>query len=322
MAEDRLMHGRRTRQSQETGTVFAADVGGSFIRLARSAAPGNIELLVTLPTPVNSWDEFCDALDGAFRKHSSGHSGSLALSIAGVVDPDTTTALSANIPCITGHRLSLELGERLQRQVIAANDADCLALAEAIEGAGKGHEIVFCAVLGTGVGGGLIVDGRLVRGRGGLTGEWGHGPILNTSVEIDGKIVTVPRFSCGCGQSGCVDTIGGARGIERLHRFLNAVDATSRTIIQDWLAGCQKAERTVSAYLQLVADPLAAVVNITGTSIIPVGGGLATASELISAIDEAVRGRILRKTEQPIVVPGVLGSDGGLVGAAILGRQA
>ncbi|WP_273794298.1 ROK family protein [Brucella intermedia] len=316
------MHDRSTRQSQRSGTVLAADVGGSFIRLARSTQPGNVELLEKLPTPADSWEEFGRALETALRTHASNEEWPLALSIAGLVDPDTTTALSANIPCITGHKLSHELGERLQRRVITANDADCLTLAEAIEGAGKDHDIVFCAVLGTGVGGGLVVDGRLVRGKGGLTGEWGHGPILNTSVDLDGQTVLVPRFSCGCGQSGCVDTIGGARGIERLHRFLNAADATSHRIMQDWLDGCQMAGRTISAYLQLVADPLAAVVNVTGTSIIPVGGGLATASELISAIDEAVRARILREAEQPIVVPGIFGSDGGLVGAAILGHQA
>lgn len=315
------MHDRRMLQSQQVGTVFAADVGGSFIRLARSANPGDIELLEKLPTPANSWDEFGDALETALRTHASDEAGPLALSIAGLVDPDTSTAFSANIPCVTGHRLSSELGERLQRPVVAANDADCLALAEAIEGAGKGHDIVFCAVLGTGVGGGLVVDGRLVRGKGGLTGEWGHGPILNTSVEVDGQTVLIPRFSCGCGQSGCVDTIGGARGIERLHHFLNGINASSHAVLQEWRAGDQKARRTVSIYLKLVADPLAAVVNITGASIIPVGGGLATASELISALDEAVRARILRKTDAPIVAPGIFGSDGGLVGAAVLGHQ-
>lgn len=315
------MHDRRTRQSQPAGTVFAADVGGSFFRLARSTYPGHIELLEKLPTPANNWEEFSDALETALRTHASNEAGPLALSIAGLVDPDTSTAFSANIPCITGHRLSPELGGRLRRQVVAVNDADCLALAEAIEGAGKGHEIVFCAVLGTGVGGGLVVDGRLVRGKGGLTGEWGHGPILSTCVEIDGQTVTVPRFDCGCGQSGCVDTIGGARGIEKLHQFLNSIDASSHTVLQGWLEGKPDARRTITAYLQLVADPLAAVVNITGASIIPVGGGLATASELISALDEAVRARILRKTDSPLVVPGIFGSDGGLVGAAISGHQ-
>ncbi|GAA5618038.1 ROK family protein [Brucella anthropi] len=315
------MHDRRMRQSRQAGTVFAADVGGSFIRLARSVHPGHIELLEKLPTPASSWDEFGGALETVLRTRASDEVGPLALSIAGLVDPVTSSAFSANIPCITDHRLSLELGERLERQVIAANDADCLALAEAIEGAGKGHDIVFCAVLGTGVGGGLVIDGRLVRGKAGLTGEWGHGPILNTYVEIDGQTVSVPRFDCGCGQSGCVDTIGGARGIEKLHQFLNGIDASSHAVLQEWLEGRPEARRTITAYLQLVADPLAAVVNITGTSIIPVGGGLATASELISALDTAVRARILRKMNQPLVVPGVFGSDGGLVGAAILGHQ-
>ncbi|WP_139974206.1 MULTISPECIES: ROK family protein [Brucella/Ochrobactrum group] len=315
------MHDRKTRQSQPARTVFAADVGGSFMRLARSTHPGHIEPLEKLPTPASSWGAFGDALATALRMHASGEAGPIALSIAGLVDPDTSTAFSANIPCITGHRLSLELGERLQRRVIAANDADCLALAEAIEGVGKGHGIVFCAVLGTGVGGGLVVDGRLVRGKAGLTGEWGHGPILNTCVEIDGQTVSIPRFDCGCGQRGCVDTIGGARGIEKLHQFLNGIDASSHAVLQEWSEGRPEARRTVTAYLQLVADPLAAVINITGASIVPVGGGLSTASNLIAALDQAVRTRILRKTDAPLIIPGVFSSDGGLVGAAILGHK-
>src|SRR5690606_38366431 len=104
-AEDRPMHDRSTRQSQRSGTVLAADVGGSFIRLARSTQPGNVELLEKLPTPADSWEEFGRALETALRTHASNEEWPLALSIAGLVDPDTTTALSANIPCITGHKL-------------------------------------------------------------------------------------------------------------------------------------------------------------------------------------------------------------------------
>ncbi len=110
-------------------------------------------------------------------------------------------------------------------------------------------------------------------------------------------------------------------GIEKLHHFLNGGAADSRAILRQWQDGHREANRTVEAYLQLVADPLAAVVNITGASIIPVGGGLATAAGLISALDIAVRARILRKTDSPVVVPGKFGSEGGLIGAAIMGHR-
>ncbi|WP_420963043.1 ROK family protein [Brucella sp. IR073] len=302
--------------------VFAADIGGSYIRLAYSARPGSLELLDRLPTPAGDWAALVDALSRLMKRHARGSGAPLAISIAGLVDPEDGKAFSANIPCITGHRLEQELGEQLRRHVFAANDADCLALAEAGEGAGAGHRIVFCAVLGTGVGGGLVAEGRLISGAGGLSGEWGHGPILNTSVELEGEEqISIPRFACGCGQNGCVDTIGGARGIERLHRFLNAEEKDSYGVLSAWQEGDIPAGRTVSAYLQLVANPLAAVVNITGASIVPIGGGFASATQLIAELDKAVRRRILRRVDQPLVVPGKFTSDGSLIGAAVLGRR-
>ncbi|GGA86403.1 N-acetylglucosamine kinase [Brucella endophytica] len=311
-----------TPSAPDAPPVFAADIGGSFIRFAYSARPGSLELLDRLPTPAGNWTAFVDALHGLLERHANGTDAPLAISIAGLVDPADGKAFSANIPCITGHRLEQELGERLGRRVFAANDADCLALAEAGEGAGAGHRIVFCAVLGTGVGGGLVAEGRLIRGAGGLSGEWGHGPILNTTVELEGEgQITIPRFACGCGQQGCVDTIGGARGIERLHQFLNAEEKDSYGILTAWQDGDLPAHRTISAYLQLVADPLSAVVNITGASVVPIGGGLANATPLIAELDKAVRQRILRRVDEPLVVPGKFSSDGGLIGAAVLGRR-
>jgi N-acetylglucosamine kinase len=238
-----------------------------------------------------------------------------------LVDPRDGFATSANIPCITGRPIAKELSDLLRRPVVAANDADCLTLAEANEGAGRGHCVVFCAVMGTGIGGGLAVDGRLVRGAGGVTGEWGHGPILNTTIQLDGRTMHIPRFSCGCGQAGCVDTVGGARGIERLHGFLHERSETSHDILQQWQDGEPESGTTVAAYLELVADPLALAVNITGASVVPVGGGLASATPLIAALDRAVRARILNRFDQPLVVPAVRQEDGGLVGAAVLGHQ-
>jgi N-acetylglucosamine kinase len=175
--------------------------------------------------------------------------------------------------------------------------------------------------MGTGIGGGLAIDGRLVRGAGGVTGEWGHGPIVNTTVELHGETLHIPRFSCGCGQSGCADTVGGARGIERLHHFLHGCEETSYRILEDWQAKEVKAVKTVALWLELIADPLALSVNVTGASIVPVGGGLASVTSLIHALDMAVRKRILNRFDYPLVTPALRQEDGGLVGAAVLGHQ-
>lgn len=327
MSHDHIMNRHASR------AVFAADIGGSFIRLGYSSEPGIIRQLEKVPTPSDDWESFVTALSEMLKRNDQLNEKTvdkapLALSIAGLIDPVDGASFSANIACINGHRLEQELSLRLGRRVVAANDADSLALAEATEGAGLGHNVVFCAILGTGVGGGLVTNGQLVRGAGGMTGEWGHGPVLNTMLELaefDLENVDtpcyIPRFECGCGQKGCVDTIGGARGLERLHQYLHNIESNSRTILQNWHENDAQAKLTVCAYLELIADPLSVVVNTTGASIIPVGGGLAADKRLIQALDQAVRSRILRPTEHPLIVPAKFHSDGGLIGAAILGRQ-
>ncbi|XHS77961.1 ROK family protein [Burkholderiaceae bacterium UC74_6] len=300
-----------------TPTLLVADIGGSNIRLGRHRQADACELLTAVPTPAHDWELFCAALDTAVRSFSQGDAA-LSISIAGVVVPETGEVVAANLPCLAGRPLAAELTARLGLPVVVTNDADCAALAEARVGAGAGHEVVFCAVLGTGVGGGLVVDGRLVRGAGGLTGEWGHAPIVNEAMVQtgDGRSLRVPRFRCGCGLSGCADTIGGARGLERLHRFLHEQEQkNSREILEAWAGGAPLAVATVAAYIELLSGPLALAVNITGASVVPVCGGLGRNEALVAALDTAVRQLILRRSEQPLVVPSRL-HEAGLVGAA------
>jgi N-acetylglucosamine kinase len=192
-------------------------------------------------------------------------------------------------------------------------------MAEAISGAGRGHRIVFGAILGTGVGGGLVADGRLVNASGGFAGEWGHGPII--AAFAGNPPVSIPAYPCGCGQAGCVDTIGGARGLERLHGLVNGSELRSEEIIDLWLKGDPAAAATLDVYCDLVAPPLALTVNITGATIVPVGGGLSNVEPLLARLDLAVRSRILRKFDRPLVVPSQCRIEPGLIGAALLGLQ-
>jgi N-acetylglucosamine kinase len=297
--------------------ALVADIGGTSIRVARPRPDGRCELLATLPTPTHDWAQFCAALELAVRPFAAS-SAALSLSIAGVVSPQSGHVAAANLPCLEAKPLAQALTALLGLRVVVTNDADCAALAEAHAGAGVGHGVVFCAVLGTGVGGGLIVDGRLVRGAGGLTGEWGHGPIVNEALVSvgDGRSVRLPRWRCGCGLSGCVDTVGGARGLERLHAFLHGGELTSQQILAAWRAREPRAAATVAAYIELISGPLALVVNVTGASVVPVCGGLGRCSELVSALDLAVRQQVLRRSERALVVPSLLNDQAGLIGAA------
>jgi N-acetylglucosamine kinase len=296
--------------------ITCFDIGGTTIKGATASGPDAIEALGRLPTPRDDFEAFVSAIAGLIGKGGAPAGSPISISVTGVVDPETGRTTVANIPCIDGRDLAGDLGAILGRKVLVANDADCFALAEAFAGAGRGHRVVFGAILGTGVGGGIVADGRLFRGGGGLSGEWGHGTAVATKVSV--PPFDIPHFPCGCGQSGCVDTIGGARGIERLHKLLHGLDRPSTDIITAWQAGDPAAAQTVDLHVELVSVPLALTVNIVGPDIIPVGGGLGNAHDLVARLDSAVRKRILRKIDRPLVVPAHLTVDAGLIGAASL----
>ena len=305
-----------------TSAVFCADIGGSFIKFGISRRSGEIEECGKVPTPVASWDDFVDAMQTLITRYGADLPSStpLAISTAGLVSPQTGEMLATNIPAFTGHSLATDLSAALERPVTAANDADCFALAEAHAGNAQHHAVVAAIILGTGVGGGLVINGQLVRGHGGVTGEWGHGAITRTALTLNDESYCVPRLTCGCGQTGCLDMLGGARGMERLHEHFHRQQNTSLEIVTGWLNGDTDASLTVNAWLELVAEPLALLVNILGPSRIVAGGGLASATELIAALDQKVRAGVLHTYTEPLLIPGKFLTGGGLVGASVMGR--
>ncbi|WP_267555062.1 ROK family protein [Rhizobium rhizogenes] len=298
--------------------IVSLDIGGSAIKGGIARSMTDILPLARRPTPKHDFAEFVEALRAVIAEAEE-RPDCLSFSIAGVVDPDTQALTCANIPCIHGRHLAAELEAELGYPVLIANDADCFAMAEAMSGAGRGHRIVFGAILGTGVGGGLVADGRLVNAAGGFAGEWGHGPIIAS--HAGNPPVAIPSYLCGCGQKGCVDTVGGARGIERLHKTLHGLELTSEEIIDRWLKDDAQAQRTIDVMIDLVASPLALTINITGATIVPVGGGLSNVEPLLARLDEVVRTRTLRKFGRPLVVPSECKLEPGLIGAALLGLQ-
>ncbi|SEQ60281.1 N-acetylglucosamine kinase [Devosia sp. YR412] len=297
--------------------ITCFDIGGSAIKAATASGSESLTPLGRVPTPLQDFAAFTAAIAQLVETGGATAGSPIAISITGVIDPDSGIATVANIPCLDGRPLAQDLGAVLQRPVLVANDADCFVLAEAHAGAGRGHRVVFGAILGTGVGGGMVVDGQLHRGAGGWAGEWGHGTIVATEVSV--PPFKIAHFPCGCGRIGCLDTVGGARGVEKLHKLLHGTELASLAIIEQWTAGDAAAAQTVDLYIQLVAQPLALVANIVGPDIIPVGGGLGNSAPLIARLDSAVRSRILRQTDRPLVVPAQLTADAGLIGAANLG---
>lgn len=297
--------------------ITCFDIGGTHIKAALAEGPQSLRDLGRVPTPRDDFSAFTAALAGLVEQGGAPAGAPIAISVTGVVDPESGLVTVANIPCIHGRILAADLGAALARPVLIANDADCFALAEAHAGVGRGHRTVFGAILGTGVGGGIVAEGKLFRGAGGLSGEWGHGTIVATRTAAPPH--ELPPFPCGCGLHGCLDTIGGARGLEKLHRHIHGVASPSTAIVEHWTAGDPAAAATIDLYVELVARPLALVVNLIGPDIVPVGGGLGNSAPLIARLDRAVRAGILRRVDRPLVVPAQLTVDAGLLGAAALG---
>lgn len=288
--------------------ILCFDIGGTRIKAATST-DGRLAPLGDTPTPTQDFAAFTAAI----ARFAAGIAPkAIAISIAGVVDPDSERLRVANIPCADGRRLGPELEQALGLPVLILNDADCFAMAEAAQGAGQWHRTVFGIILGTGVGGGLVMDGRPVSGPGGFAGEWGHGPVARTQVEG----VTLPAFPCGCGLTGCIDAVCSARGMEKLHLALHGTASTAETILTDWQSGNPAAAQTVDVWRAILAPPLAMILNTVGASIVPVGGGLSNVPALIAHLDTAVRSMILRTTTAPLVVPAQCTIEPGLIGAA------
>lgn len=298
--------------------IVCFDIGGTTIKGAVAYAPDDIRPVPRIPTPKTTFEDFAAGLKSVIDQ-SGGEPGCVSLSIAGVIDADTGRATVANIPSIHGRALKDELEQALGLPVIVSNDADCFVMAESEIGSGRGHRVVFGVILGTGVGGGLVIDGRLINSEGGFAGEWGHGPVAAT--RAGNPPVELPRFECGCGLTGCVDAIGSARGMEKLHMHLHRQDMTSEEIIAAWLGGNPDAARTIDILVDILASPLAMVINVTGATIVPVGGGLSNSRELLATLDEAVRARILRRFARPLVVPAICRIEPGLIGSAVLGLK-
>ncbi len=296
--------------------LIVFDIGGSLIRAAAGTNALDLRSLGECATPLADYADFVAALRTFLPQDKP--DAAVKISITGTLDPETGEMTVANIPALNGRRLKADLEAALARSVDIANDADCFALAEAQLGAGVGHRVVFGAILGSGVGGGLIIDGRIHSGSRGVAGEWGHGPIAAT--YIDDLDLALPRFACGCGLKGCLDTIGGGPGLTTLYHHLTGHTLEPAAIVMAWREGEAPAARAIAAHRALLAPALAMVINIVGADIVPVGGGLGRAHDLVSGLDEAVRALMLHPPARPILVPAAVDVlTPGLVGAALLG---
>ena len=182
---------------------------------------------------------------------------------------------NCNSQCLNGQPLERDLIALLKRPVRIANDANCLALSEGTDGAGAGAQVVFAAILGTGVGAGLVVNGALLSGPNGLAGEWGHNPLPWADDSER------PGWACYCGQRGCVETWLSGPGMARDHETVNGVTLTAQAIAACADEGDLACEATLQRYESRLARALASVINLLDPHVIVLGGGVSQLDRLL-----------------------------------------
>ena len=222
----------------------------------------------------------------------------IGIGTPGSTDPRTGLIRNANTTALIGRPLAEDLQTRLGMAVRVANDANCFALAEATLGAAKGYRTVFGVILGTGVGGGLVVDGKVLGGASGIAGEWGHN-VLEPGGEL-----------CYCGKRGCVETVLSGPALERWHERR----AGSPCLLKDVGSDSPTIDHLVEAF----GRALSVVVNIFDPNAIVLGGGVSNVDRLYSDGAESLRGNVFHDDYHPVVLRPLLGDSAGVFGAAML----
>ncbi len=240
----------------------------------------------------------------------------------GIGTPGSLTAeglvKNANTTCLNARPLQRDLQARLGQPVAVGNDANCLALSEATDGAGRGAPVVFAAILGTGCGAGIAVGGRVLTGPNRLAGEWGHNPVPWAGADE-------ARPACYCGQAGCVETLCSGPGIAADHARQHGGGLSALQIAQRAAGADADCAATLARWQQRLARALAGVINLLDPDVIVLGGGLSRMAETYTAVpalwERWVFAGGLREPVRTRLLPALHGDASGVRGAAWLGRD-
>jgi fructokinase len=208
---------------------------------------------------------------------------------------------NSNTTCLNGRPFREDLRARVGQSIAFDNDANCFALAEAVFGAGRGHDVVFGVIMGTGVGGGVVVHGRAWSGLQGIAGEWGHIPLE----PRDGE-------PCYCGRRGCVETMLSGPSIERAHTRRTGASRSLRDIAPD--------DPTIDAAIEVFGRALAIVIDVLDPSIVVLGGGVSNVEAFTTRGPAAVAKWVFNDELQTPIVKHAIGDSAGVLGAAMLTR--
>ena len=297
-----------------TGIRIGVDLGGTKIEAIALEGDGAIRVRRRVPAPRGDYRATVTALRDLVQavESEAGSTGPIGVGIPGTISPATGLIKNANSVWLIGHPLDRDLAEATARPVRLAKDAMFFALSEASDGAGAGHGVVFGAILGTGCGSGLVVNGHVVTGPNSIAGEWGHNPLpWPQSDELPGP-------KCYCGKYGCQETSMAGTGLERDFREQTGREMKGPEIVAAADSGDLQAEAALQRYEHRLARGLAAVINIVDPDIVVLGGGMSNQARLYRNVPKLWGAFVFSDTVVTPLVKNRHGDSSGVRGAAWL----
>jgi fructokinase len=241
-----------------------------------------------------------------------GARGNVGVGTPGSLSPDTGFIRNSNSTCLIGRPLQRDLERALEREIRMANDADCFSLSEAIDGAARGADTVFGVILGTGVGGGIVVNGRVLSGPNAIAGEWGHNPLPWPADDER------PGPRCYCGKRGCIETFLSGPGLALDHELTSGEKLPPEDIASRARSGDHDATTTLQRYEERLARALATVINVLDPEVIVLGGGMSNVDSLYERVAPLLRDWVFSDVVRTKLVRNAHGDSSGVRGAARL----
>jgi fructokinase len=293
---------------------IGVDVGGTKIAAVVLGPDGAVRWERRVPTPREDYAGTMTAIAElvADAERSVGSRCSVGLGIPGAISPATGLIKNANSTWLNQRPFAQDLTARLGREVRLANDANCLAVSEATDGAAAGADVVFGVILGTGTGGGLVVHGRVITGPNAIAGEWGHNPL--PWPQDDER----PGPACYCGRRGCVETFLSGPGLASDYARRGGEVIRSEAVVERAAAGEPLATAVIDVWERRLARALAVVINIVDPDVIVVGGGLSRVARLYERVPQYWGPWVFSDTVRTALRPAAFGDASGVRGAAWL----
>jgi fructokinase len=290
------------------------DLGGTKIEGIAIGDEGEERLRQRIPAPRDDYARTLAAVAGLVQaiERELGGQGTVGVGIPGTVSPATGLIRNSNSTWLIGQPLADDLPRLLDRPVRFANDANCFALSEATDGAAAGADIVFGVIVGTGTGGGVVVNRRVLTGANAIAGEWGHNPLPSPR---DGES---PGCPCYCGRSGCIETFLSGPGLARDYLDRGGARVTAKEIAARAAAGEALALETLARYEERMARALASVINLLDPDVIVLGGGLSNIERLYERVPRLWAPHVFSDRVTTRLVRAVHGDSSGVRGAAWL----